>query len=319
MIRVCLLCVLAWLSCHSNAYAHKMRTVYLEITEVQPGRAFALQKATTIDKSISFLFPSGCRVSFQQVERNPPVRSYQLQCSTSLAGQSLRVLGLGLVISEVVIRVHLSAGRIVSTLLTGNHPSWVIPRQRKSWEILGAYMWMGMLHVLTGWDHLLFLLVLLLLVQSSRLMLLTVTAFTLSHSVTLGLTVLGWLHVSTQAAEACIAWSLVLGAWEVTRRERLSHPDRLGVWMGLLFGFVHGLGFASSLLSIGLPEQAIPTSLFGFNAGVEIGQLLFVIPSFFLVRVLRRSLSEKPVLMVGSYLVGLPGSYWLWERVVAML
>lgn len=310
----CLTCLLSF----STAQAHNMRVVYLEVTEHSPGQAFALQKATTNDDSIRVQFPSNCRVKTTIVDRTPPVRSYKLRCSKALAGQTIQVRGLGPVISEVVLRLHLAKGQSFSKLLTAQTNTFVIPTSETS-SILTSYTWMGMTHVLGGWDHLLFLLALLLLVQSGRWMLLTVTAFTVSHSITLGLTTLGWLEVSSQAAEACIAWSLVLGAWEATRLNKLSNADRLATWMGFVFGFVHGLGFASSLLDIGLPQHAIPLSLLSFNIGVELGQLVFVVPGFLLLRWVHKHIAATTVSKWGAYVVGIPGAYWFWERLAAVI
>lgn len=305
--------------------AHVMRTVYLEITETQPGRAVVFRKATVLDDSVRIVFPPSCRVQMQRIEKFPPIRRYQLFCVQALAGQTLHIEGLGQIITEAVVRIQLSGGPMVSTILHAQRNQWTIPIQRSTTAIFVSYVGMGFSHIWEGFDHLLFLLALLLLVSRWGVLIWTVTAFTCSHSLTLGLTALGWLRLSGPVAEACIAWSLVLAAWEVTlktdrpEQNTSNHADRVVIGMGFVFGLVHGLGFAGLLLSIGLPEHAIVSSLFGFNVGVELGQLLLVIPGFWVIMGWRKGWSSQWVDRLGAYLVGISGAYWLWQRIGVLL
>jgi len=297
-----------------------MRTAYLEITESRPGQAIAVRQATVDDSSLTLHFPAHCKATLQRRRAAPPLRVYRLRCERGLAGGRLRFVGFGAMITEAVVRVRLADGRLVSTLLTGRDPAWQIPPKRSTTATVGAYLWLGVTHVLGGLDHLLFVLALLLLVHGRGAILLTITAFTVSHSLTLGLTALEWLHVSAPAAEACIAWSLVLSAWEVTRREQLAHPDQMGVAMGFLFGFVHGLGFAGALREIGLPQDAVVWSLISFNLGVELGQVAFALPGVALLTWLRRREQLYQRVAIGAaYCVGVPGAYWFWQRLAALV
>ena len=300
-----------------------MRVVYIELTEKAPGVAVGFRKATTLDTSVKIHLSSACVLTTKQISSAPPFSSLRVRCKGSLAGQTIRLDGLGPVISEGVLRVKLYGGETVSRLLTVNQSSWTLPRKRSSWRIFTDYVWLGAIHVLGGLDHLLFLFVLLLLVQRPRMLFFTITAFTVSHSITLGLTVLQWLQVSSDAAEACIALSLIFGAWEVSRNKQ--HISKANIRPGtrdsgprtlsFVFGLVHGLGFAGSLQAIGLPENAIPLSLLGFNVGVELGQLVFVLPAYFVLVWIRRR-SSGWFEEVGVYVVGVSGGYWLWERLV---
>lgn len=318
-----LVCLVVLGTCGRVTHAHKMRTLYLEITEVARGKAWLFRKATTDDRSITLHFAPGCRVKRTLISAVPPTSTYQLQCPFPLAGTRLRVAGLGPVIDEAVVRFRAfpATTPIATKLLFANDDTWRLPHKRSRWRVLVGYTGLGLTHILGGADHLLFVLALLLLVFRRRAMLLTITAFTLSHSLTLAATTLGWIRISAPAAEACIAWSLVLTAWDVTRRERLANPDGQGPWLGLVFGLVHGFGFAGSLQGIGLPAEAIPISLLGFNIGVELGQLLLVIPGFALLSWMRQhheALSGYLQWLM-AYGIGTVGAFWFWSRLALLV
>src|SRR5262249_43100003 len=144
--------------------------------------------------------------------------------------------------------------------------------------VLSGYVRLGITHILLGADHLLFVLGLLLLVPSLGMLVRTITAFTLAHSVTLGLAVLGLIAVPAAPVEALIAASIVLVALELVRDPGAAPTlGRRAPWaIALGFGLLHGLGFAGALADVGLPADRIPLALLGFNAGVEVGQLAFV-------------------------------------------
>jgi hypothetical protein len=162
---------------------------------------------------------------------------------------------------------------------------------------------------------LLFLLALVLWVRRWKLVLLAESAFTLSHSVSFSVTALDLVRVSAPAAEACIALSLVLLADELAREDDPA-AERSLVWraplLSLVFGLVHGLGFAGGLRQMGVPSGAVATALIGFGVGVELGQILFLllitaISSLFVKR-------ERWLRAFGSYAIGVTGAFWLFQR-----
>ncbi len=307
-----------WALAPGVAQAHNMRTVYLELTEVAPGKAWLFRKATIDDRSVKVHFAAGCQVQRTILNHFPPTSTYQINCPFALKGTIIRVRGMGPIIDEAVVRfqAHSSPNHTATKLLSENNDTWQLPRERDLWRVLFDYVGLGFTHILGGPDHLLFLLALLLLVHQPRAMFWTITAFTLSHSLTLGATTLGWIRVSAPAAEACIAWSLVLTARDVLRREQLSDPNTQGSWLGFVFGLIHGFGFAGSLREIGLPHQAIPVSLLGFNLGVEFGQLLLVLPCFALLKGLRDNASRASQWLqwLFAYGIGITGAFWFWQR-----
>jgi hydrogenase/urease accessory protein HupE len=189
--------------------------------------------------------------------------------------------------------------------------------------VVQTYTVLGIEHILTGFDHLCFVLALMLIVRRTRLLVWTVTAFTLAHSVTLALATLGFIHVPGPPVEATIALSIVFVASEVVQQQR----GREGLaarkpWLiALAFGLLHGLGFAGALAEVGLPANAIPLALLFFNIGVEIGQLLFIAAMLVAMRSLQRLSADHAVLrraaVVPAYLIGAIASYWTIERVSA--
>ena len=195
-----------------------------------------------------------------------------------LAGKRIEFVGLQATITDVLVRVQMLDGTHSTTLVHPSHP-WVdIATSQGPWAVAGAYLSHGIEHILFGFDHLLFVLGLILIVSSIGMLLLTVTGFTVAHSITLSLATLGVLHIPAPPVEACIALSILLLASEILRRQRgePSLTASLPWAVAFSFGLLHGLGFASALIDIGLPQGDIPLALLTFNVGVEVGQLAFI-------------------------------------------
>lgn len=193
-----------------------------------------------------------------------------------------------------------------------------------SWSrAAGRYLGLGVEHILLGFDHLLFVLGLLLLVRGNWPLIKTITAFTVAHSITLGLATLGFVHVPSRPVEAAIALSIVLLAVEIqhARQGRFGLTYRYPWIVAFGFGLLHGLGFAGALAEVGLPPAEIPVALLFFNVGVEIGQLVFIGA----VLVLRWGIDRTGVAMprvaqvAPVYLIGTLATYWLMQRVGSML
>ncbi len=195
-------------------------------------------------------------------------------------------------------------------------------RTRPGAALAGSYVKPGVAHILTGYDHLLFLLSLVLLLRRPRAVLLAETAFTVSHSLSFTATALGLVHVSAPAAEAAIALSLVLVALDIGKRAHAALGARKGAAMAFVFGLVHGLGFAGGLSEIGLPDAHVSSALAGFAAGVELGQVAFLAVALGLLHLASRRLAA-PRLEIGarwgSVVIGGVASYWLVERTLVVL
>jgi hydrogenase/urease accessory protein HupE len=190
-------------------------------------------------------------------------------------------------------------------------------------EIARAYTILGVQHILSGTDHLMFVAGLLFLVGFRRRLIGTITAFTLAHSITLACSAFGWLTLRPPPVEALIAMSIVLVASEALR-ETDTLARRVPALVSFLFGLVHGLGFAGALKDIGLPQTHLPLALLCFNVGVEIGQLMMVLLAYVLV-------DRIPVLIPSTqrwlgrarrpalYAIGVIAVYWSFTRIAAIV
>ena len=211
-----------------------------------------------------------------------------------LAGKRIEFVGLQATITDVLVRVQALDGTHTTTLVHPSQPWVEIAASQGIADVAGAYLVQGIEHILFGTDHLLFVLGLMLLVRDRWMLLKTITAFTVAHSITLAAATLGYVHVPAPPLKAAIALSIMFVGVEVLRswRGETSLTLRQPWLVAFAFGLVHGLGFASGLASLGLPQGDIPVALLLFNIGVEVGQLLFVA---FTLLLMRPSISSKSI------------------------
>ena len=204
-------------------------------------------------------------------------------------------------------------------------PRFVVTASPGAFEVAQTYTVLGIEHILTGFDHLLFVLALLILVQGTRRLVVTITAFTVAHSLTLFAATLGWLNVPGPPVEAVIALSIVFVAGEIVhaRQGRPGLTQRRPWIVAFSFGLLHGLGFAGALAEVGLPPLSIPMALLFFNVGVEIGQLIFIAVVLGTLAVARRIVRRLKIDVpswwwrVPPYAIGGIASYWVIERAAA--
>jgi hydrogenase/urease accessory protein HupE len=191
-------------------------------------------------------------------------------------------------------------------------------KEADRWEVARTYFVIGVEHILFGFDHLFFVLALVLLLQRGWIVAQAVTAFTVSHSNTLVGTTLGFLGLPQRPVESVIALSIMFLAVEIVKsgdgKPRLS--QRIPWVVAFLFGLLHGFGFAGALKEIGLPQGEVPMALLTFNLGVEAGQLAIVIAALAVLAVIRRArpTALRPVTLGVTYLIGITASYWFIER-----
>jgi hypothetical protein len=303
-----------------RADAHPMRSAFVEIDEVEPGHASVHVRTSVPDPAIELAL-AGCSLVSEDDRASTLDRGAAATCDDgTLAGHEVTLRGLGPVLSEGVVWVRTADGATFSHLLSRDAPAWTLPARASALGVARQYVRLGVEHILTGYDHLLFLLLLVLTLRRVRAVLLAETAFTLSHSLSFTATALGWVRVSPIAAEACIALSLVLVAMDVERRGRRRGLRSRWAVAGLpfVFGLVHGLGFAGGLHEIGLPDRDVAAALVSFGGGVEIGQVAFLAVVLLAVHYARRMRSWSRVALAGGYAGGAVASWWLVERVVAL-
>ena len=200
---------------------------------------------------------------------------------TGLAGKRIEFPGLQATITDVLVRVQLLDGRTWTTIVRPSRPWIEIAAEQTGMQLLGTYVLHGIRHIAFGPDHLLFVFGLLLIVKNRWMLVKTITSFTVAHSITLAVATFGWAEVPVAPVEAAIALSIFFLGPEIVRSWRgetsftIRHP-----WVvAFVFGLLHGFGFSTALTSAGLPRAALPAALLGFNVGVEIGQLAFVLLS----------------------------------------
>lgn len=309
---------LALLLAAPAARAHALRTAAVSLEEFSPGMARVTVRLSAPDPSLRLLFPEGCQ-SAGEAGAGMLEQTFTLRCPAPLTGGTLAVEGLGPVLGEAVFWLSLHDGRQLSHLMLPQAPRWRIPPSLSTWQVGQEYVWLGVEHILMGADHLLFLVLLVLVLRRLRSVVLAETAFTLSHTLTLSATALGWLRVSAPWAEACIAFSLVLLALDVERPGVPPPSAWRGASAALLFGCVHGLGFAGALQEVGVPEQAVLPALAGFGLGVELGQLAFLALVMAVAHWASRLRLWPRLALASGYAVGTVGSFWLIGRVALCL
>jgi hydrogenase/urease accessory protein HupE len=297
------------------ALAHEMTMAEMDLRETAAGE-FLWQWTATNDKrpdtaDLQLHWPEGCTASEAVVHCGPQGLKGLLELERTSRYYS-----------AVLVRITWLDGQSHVYTLTAGQPHVMLygaaQDPRSGWEIARTYTELGVEHILTGYDHLLFVFGLLFLVGFQRKLIWTITAFTAAHSVTLASAALGILTLRSPPVEASIALSIVLVVGEALhRRETLAR--RWPAVVAFLFGLVHGLGFAGALQDIGLPQSYLPTALFTFNLGVELGQLLTVGVAWLLWVALKRwppfERARTPVL----YAMGSIAAYWSFVRVAAIL
>jgi hydrogenase/urease accessory protein HupE len=247
-----------------------------------------------------------------------------------LAGHTISIEGLSATSTNVLVRIEEISGATQTERLSPTKTAFVVQATPGALEVAATYLRLGIEHILFGFDHLLFVLALVILVREWRRVAMTVTAFTVAHSITLAAATLGFVNVPGPPVEAAIALSIVLVAVEIVnaRHGKPSLTARLPWLVAFSFGLLHGFGFAGALAEVGLPQHAIPVALLFFNLGVEIGQLFFVAAVLTFAWLLSNAgtLHFKPVLdqramnridVIAAYAIGAVAAYWLIERTTA--
>jgi hydrogenase/urease accessory protein HupE len=309
------------------ARAHESRPAYLELTETTPGRYAVLWRTPLLSGMplpVALRFPEEVRNVTEPAVRELPdslVERRLIDAGGGLAGKRVEFVGLQATITDVLVRVQ-SADSAHSTTLV--HPSqpWIeIAERPGTLAVARAYLAHGVDHILFGYDHLLFVLALILIVRRGRMLLLTITTFTVAHSITLALATLGVVRIPVPPVEATIALSIVLLACEIVRSQRGEHSltARWPWVVAFSFGLLHGFGFASALVEVGLPRGDVPVALLFFNVGVELGQLAFVAVVLGAAALAKRlrlpPLLARDALPVGTYAIGILAAFWFVERV----
>ncbi len=305
--------------------AHESRPVYLQLTEVAAQEfdvLFKTPRRGELSLSLEPTISGGIDVTVPVVARAAEgalVETWRIRASEPLAGRTLGIEGLENTLTDALVRIEYLDGRSWTHQLSPAAPTVAIPAEPGAWDVAGTYLPSGIEHILLGWDHLLFVLGLVLLASGWRKLVGAITAFTAAHSITLATATLGWVEVPSKPLEAAIALSIAFVAVEViyAKRDRITFATRRPWTIAFAFGLLHGFGFAGVLSEVGLPAGQIPAALLFFNLGVEAGQLVFVAAILALGAAFRFGVPRVPAWsgLAPAYLVGSMAMFWVFERV----
>ncbi|MGI9483032.1 MAG: HupE/UreJ family protein [Hyphomicrobiales bacterium] len=308
------------------AKAHESRPLHVQIFERSPdifSMKWRVPASVKAHNRPVVSFPESCRE-----ESGGGALTRLFRCESGLSGEEITIrYPLYNPSVSTIIQLKRLSGETQTAVLGPDELNWRVPKKETATEVAKSYFLLGVEHILGGYDHLLFVACLVLIAGTWRRILITVTGFTIAHSITLVLAALGLVRVPVPPVEAAIALSIVFLATEIAREDRSTLTWRFPVAVSASFGLLHGFGFASALDEIGLPQTELLTALFFFNVGVEAGQILFVAILLAGVALLRAAglfevSMEKPGLGVplwverpAAYVIGALAAVWMVERI----
>ncbi len=317
------------------ARAHEVRPAYLEICESQPGAYTILWKQPVVGDMALHLIP---HLSNGWLEGPPAavdatpfylLKVWRIRSNlpSPLEGKTLRIEGLDRSITDVLVRVDVEGQKPLQTLVQPVDPQLTLSFSSTGGLELPAYFVLGIEHILTGPDHLSFVLGLMLLIGLNWQLLKAVTAFTVAHSITLALAALGYVHLPSAVIESLVAMSILFLAVELVHARRGEHSltVRLPWLIAFTFGLLHGLAFAGALAEVGLPPHEIPLALFLFNVGVETGQIVFIAAAASVMWTVRLLSTGAPPWWrhlrgeLAPYAIGSFAAFWFIERLAVIL
>ncbi len=332
-LAAALVLALTWIAPHADA--HEVRPAFLEIRETAPDTYDVLWKVPARGEyrlGLHVRMPKECSGAPQHGSFVGAafVEKWQVECAGGLVGREISINGLSATRTDVLARVERADGTTQTTRLTPEQVSFEVTATPSKLEVSKTYFVLGVEHILLGVDHLLFVLGLLFLVGNWKVLIGTVTAFTLAHSITLAGATLGLVHAPQAPIEATIALSVMFVAAEVLHRAqgRAGLAARAPWLVAFVFGLLHGFGFAGALREVGLPQTDIPLALLFFNVGVEAGQLLFIAAVVLLLSTVTRVVrkpghtergpwhSEAMIRVPVAYVIGSVAAFWTVQRVV---
>ncbi|RLA61511.1 MAG: HupE/UreJ family protein [Epsilonproteobacteria bacterium] len=308
--------------------ADEVRPSYLQIQEQSTNQFSVLFKVPAKgDKKLSLhvKFPNTCtddNKHYASFINATYMESYSIRCTKPLAGKSITIKGLENTKTDLLLRLEFLDKTSQLQLLKADKNSYLVLDAASNIQVVQTYTWLGITHILLGFDHLMFVFALLLLVNSLRKLLWTITAFTLAHSITLVGSSLGYLYLPQKPVEAMIALSILFLSVEIMheKKGKVGITSRYPWVISFSFGLLHGFGFAGALSEIGLPQNALNLALIFFNVGVELGQLIFIVAVMFIGFILHKL--KHPILLDKSktiivYTIGSLSTFWLIERIAS--
>ena len=305
------------------AEAHEVRPAYLRIQQDTADQFDLLWRVPArgdMRLGVYIGLPGHCKDAGEKLawqEGGTHIERWSVPCPGGLFGHEIEIQGLTSTVIDALARVERLDGTTQIERLTPAEPSFVVSESESLGQVIATYTLLGFEHILLGIDHLLFVFALLLLVPGRRMLVWTITSFTLAHSLTLAAATMGWVHVPQSPVEAVIALSILFVAMEIVHWKQ-GKPGITRRWPWLVaftFGLLHGFGFAGALTEIGLPEHAIPVALLFFNVGVELGQLVFIGVVLLAWAALKRIAWPEWAWRVPVYAIGSMAAFWTIDRI----
>jgi hydrogenase/urease accessory protein HupE len=336
MIRLVLILALTLAALPGRVTAHALEPGFLEITPLAGADWRVTWRKPQVQgrpMQIDAVLPETCsprRGPEPVFDGRAFVTGWVATCPGGLGDGTIAIEGLEATSTDVLVRYTLlGAETAQSRRLTADAPAFVVPPQQGPLARFGDYFGLGVDHILAGLDHLLFVFALLLLIRRIRPLVAAITSFTLAHSMSLGAATFGWIVVPAPPVEAIVALSIVILAAELAQPagNGLRLTERYPWTVAFGFGLLHGLGFASALLDLGLPQSDVPLALLAFNLGVEAGQLMFIaavlMAGLLLTRLLRAAAPPlapgSPGLRITAYAIGTLATLWMFDRVTGFV
>lgn len=312
-----------------NSYAHEVRPSFLEINEREPGLFDVKWKVPTRgDRALAItpILPDNLKkVGLSSSYKIPGAWVVQstYRSDSPILGKTISIDGINALQTDVLLKINLIDGSNYSSIIRPNSPTYDVPLKPTKSGLSLSYWKMGLIHILEGIDHLLFLLAIMLIITGLGNLLKTITAFTVAHSIILGLATIGFVNVPVAPTEAVISLSILFLAVEIVR-DKMGEKTitRSYPWIiAFIFGLFHGLGFANALFEVGLPQNNIPLALLMFNVGVETGQIIFIFIILIFLSLLRRLniYWPKGTWRLAPYAIGTTAGYWTIERILSFL
>jgi len=307
------------------AVAHELRPAYLDMREMAPNEFAVVWKVPArgdFRLALNVRLPDTCKPKSEPVgtiEGAAFFERWMAACPDGIKGREITVDGLRTTLTDALVRIAYLGGTTQVARLTPEAPVMAVSGVQTGLEVSGTYFWLGVDHILSGFDHLLFVFALILLIRDAWMLVKTVTAFTVAHSITLAGATLGYFSLAPGPVEATIALSIAFVASELAK----SQSGEGGIsqnypWViAFAFGLLHGFGFAGALREIGLPQGDVPLALLMFNLGVEAGQLMFVAIVLIAFKAITMLISVPlaPARVAAAYVIGTISSYWFFSRI----
>lgn len=320
-VALCLLCLPV------AAEADELRPGYIEFSQSGAQHWRLVWKApmrSGVTPATQPVLPAGCAFVGEPVRAMAAlavVTTFDVRCAYDVAGKSIGLSSFSASQTDVLVRVAPLGRPVQAMRLTADTPMVMIEAKPDRLQVAKTYFITGIDHIMFGYDHLLFVVALVLLLSGLWTVAKAVTAFTVAHSLTLIGTTLGFLGLPQRPVESVIALSILFLAVEIVKKnpDQPRLAERIPWVVAFGFGLLHGFGFAGALNEIGLPESDVPTALLTFNLGVEAGQLAIVLATAGALALLRRfAAAAAPVaIRAATYGIGIISAYWFIERTFA--